>query len=89
MESSAQLEAVREVVLHTLKELGMPDAEWSLVDQTVIQRDQTHFGRRFEFQGVRAVWYSDRGNVDFFDDHGRILTTAQVPAMRQARQQAA
>lgn len=74
-----QLQILREIVLRTLAELGVPDADWSLVDQVMLQRDAKHFGRRFEFQGIRAVWFADRGMVDFFDEKGHLLTTMSVP----------
>jgi hypothetical protein len=85
----AQLQVLHDIVLHTLAELGMPDADWSLVDQFVLQRDQKHFGRRFEFQGIRAVWFPDRAMIDFFDEHGHFLTTAPVPTPAQIRPAAA
>jgi len=89
MDSSVQLETLREVVLRTLAELGMPNADWSLVDQFVLQRDQKSLGRRFQFRGIRAVWFPDRGAIDFFDELGRLLTTAIVPVPIRSNVQAA
>jgi hypothetical protein len=89
MEPTAQLEILREIVLRTLAELGIPDADWSLVSQTSLLRDAEHPGRRFQFDGIRAIWFSDRSEIDFFAEDGRLLTSVTVPTLRVARPHAA
>lgn len=89
MDQPAQLEALRGVVLRTLGELGMPDADWSLVNQTALLRDRDHPGKRFEFGGVRAIWYEDRNTIDFFAEDGRFLINVPVGPPKLARPQAA
>jgi hypothetical protein len=89
MDQRAQIEALRQVVLQTLVELGTPEADWSLVKQTTLLRDRDHPGKRFEFHGVRAIWYNDRNIIDFFTEDGRFLLTVPVASPNLARPHAA
>lgn len=78
MTTVTQIEVLKEVVLRTLAELGMPQADWSLVHQKSLHRDREHAGTRFEYRGVRAVWYPDRQVIDFFGEDGHFLASVPV-----------
>jgi hypothetical protein len=79
----AQVESIRKLVQATLAELGMPDANWSLVNETILVRDRHFAGRRFGFAGIRAVWLADQGIVEFYDENDdllRVVTVSPDPA---------
>jgi hypothetical protein len=89
MEAMLPIESIRRLVLATLAELGMPDANWSLVKETVLRRDRSHTGRRFAYAGVRAVWFPEANVVDFFAEDGTFLKTVPLAGPQPTQQAAA
>ncbi|MHB1037118.1 MAG: hypothetical protein ACYC35_20760 [Pirellulales bacterium] len=86
---NARIEAIRQVVVSTLSELGMPEADWSLVNETILLRDRHLAGRRFEWQGVRVVWLAEQGIVKFYGETGELLKSVVLDQSRSDRGQAA
>jgi hypothetical protein len=84
-----QLEYIRGVVLATLTELGMPEADWSLVSETTLLRDRSHPGRRFQYHAVRAVWFADARVIEFFSADGLFLKTVPLGPEKAPKQAAA
>jgi hypothetical protein len=78
MMNLAQIETVRKVVLDTLAELGMPDANWSLVNETILVRDRRYAGRRFGFEGIQAVWLASQGSIEFYAEDDQLLKTVSL-----------
>jgi len=73
MDHVSEIEQVRRVVIETLPELGVDESDSSSVRETVLLRDAKHAGRRFLCERVRAVWFIDSPQIDFFSQDGVFL----------------
>ena len=73
-----QLDTIRQTVLSTLASLGMPKAQWSLVTDAHSPRRRERVNEDLPSGRVRVVWQTDRQQLEFFDERGRLLTTASL-----------
>jgi hypothetical protein len=73
-----QLEMVRQLVLSTLTELGMPKAQWILVTDSDRERRQTRRDELLSTRGIRVVWELQKSQLSFYDEHGQLFTTIQL-----------
>ena len=81
------MERIRQTVLSTLARLGMPEADGVLLRETVLLHDRYHVGRRFQWEGLRAVWFAGAEAIEFFDEDGNFLESVkldQPPAGQRA-----
>ncbi|MHB1036285.1 MAG: hypothetical protein ACYC35_17625 [Pirellulales bacterium] len=76
MSSIPDTQTVRQLVLATLAQLGLSQA--MPYGEIILLRDRQYAGRRFDFEGVQAVWSIPKGTVEFFAEDGRLLQTVQV-----------
>ena len=82
------IQPIRQVVIETLVRLGSASPDSSCLLEKPLRYDPEHFGCRFQYRGIRAVWFADAEAVDFFADDGQLLATVAVPT-RPAERQAA
>ncbi len=68
--------AIRELVFQTVKQLGCEST--TLLGEIILIRDGQYAGRRFEFEGLRAVWWIGAGRIDFHADTGALLRSVVV-----------
>lgn len=78
MEISLPIEFVRREVLKALVDLGRSHATWALVRETELFSDPTHAGRRFQYDGIRAVWYGDSRLIEVFSEDGHPLKSIDL-----------
>jgi hypothetical protein len=74
------LQSIRQVVVETLARLGADDPDSGSLLEKPLRYDPEHLGCRFQYRGIRAVWFADTAAVDFFADDGQLLATVAVPA---------
>lgn len=79
MDQGNRIDVVRRLVVDTLAEFGLA-GDTASVCETPLLRDAARSGRRFQCQGVRAVWFADDGGISFFAEDGRFLKTVAVGA---------
>ena len=69
------IESVRRLVLTTIAQLAdATNAPISLVERA-LEHGPEQLGRRFQYRGIRAVWFADSGVIDFFTEDGHLLAT--------------
>lgn len=67
---------VREIVIHTLLELGARRPH--LLRETILIDRGRYLGRSYHLGRLEAVWYVEAGLLRFFDAQGRILRTINL-----------
>lgn len=78
MDSARLVEQIRTTIRDTFRALGgAPDA---VPRESVLIRDGCFCGRRFEADGLQAVWFAEEGEIKFFDRSG---ARACVVALRE------
>jgi hypothetical protein len=82
------IQPIRQVVIDTLARLGSPNPDSSSLLEKPLRYDPEHFGCRFQYRGIRAVWFADAEAVDFFGEDGQLLATVSVPSHPAERQAA-
>ena len=91
MPHSQILDNAREFVAHTWAEFGAdlsaPRAE------TILIRDGYYCGRRFQCDGLSAVWFIEEQEVKFYDRQGQVTRVAalqeDLPLVEQPLRRAA
>ena len=77
MPHSQILEIAREFVAQIWEELG---ADLSRPrEETIMIRDGYYCGRRFQCDGLLAVWFIEEGEVKFYDRQGQVMRVATLP----------
>ncbi len=76
MSSIPDTQTVRQLVLATLAQLGLSQA--MPYGEIVLLRDRQYAGRRFNYEGVQAVWSIAKGTIEFVGEDGQLLQTVQV-----------
>ena len=77
-----RFEAIRELVMATLADLGIPDANWSLVTETSPFREWDHITERPRGHGVRVIWLVEAGAIEFYAESGEMLHRASLETER-------
>ena len=79
---------IHQAIVETLKELGIPNARFSITDTTVLVRDGCYVGRSFVCGHVRVVMLSGGERIEFYDRGGSVLRviclSQPVAAWREA-----
>jgi hypothetical protein len=70
---------VYEVIVETLKELGIPDAMFSITDTTILVQDGFCVGRSFLCEDVRVILLSGGERIEFYDQSGGVLRVICLP----------
>jgi len=73
-----ELDEVRQAVLATLTQLGMPKAQWSLVTKSRNTRRQTRRDQEIPEAGLRIMWLPERDLLEFYAEDGRLLTSVSM-----------
>jgi hypothetical protein len=82
------IQPIRQVVVDTLARLVSAKLDSGSLLEKPLRYDPEHFGCRFQYHGIRAVWFADAEAVDFFADDGQLLATIAVPSHPIERQAA-
>ncbi len=80
MDSACLIEQIRTLIRHTFVELG--GASDTALRESVLIRDGYFCGRRFEADGLQAVWFAEEGEIKFYDRVGarvQVVTLATPP----------
>ena len=64
-------DSIRDFIVGRLAELGIPDP--GPCSEIVLINDGFFLGRRFEFETVQAVWFSEADEVKFYSADGKFL----------------
>jgi len=64
---------IHQIIADALNELGVPDAEFSISDTTILIRDGSCIGRSFVCGSVRVVILSGGERIEFYGQSGNIL----------------
>ena len=64
---------IHQIIVKTLTELGIPDAEFSISDTTILVRDGSYIGRSLVCGPVRVIILSGGKRIEFYDQSGNIL----------------
>jgi hypothetical protein len=82
MDSACLVEQIRTLIRDIFAELGgVPDI---VPRESVLIRDGYFCGRRFESDGLQAVWFAEEGEIKFYDRSGARVRVVALSA--QARQ---
>ena len=78
---------VRRLVAQTFADLGVTDPDQ--VQESILIRDGSYCGRRFEAEFAVAVWFVEENEIKFYRADGRVVqitkpTLAEPVAMRAA-----
>lgn len=75
-------EAIRRRVVETFAHLGVtPEAE---LRESILIRDGSYCGRRFEAEGAHAVWFLEEDQLKFYRADGGALCVL-TPAVEDVR----
>lgn len=74
--SQTNADQVRQLVLASLADYGAAGSP--LLGETLLLSNGYYCGRSFTFDGIRAVWLADAGEVKFFADSGGWLGTIEL-----------
>jgi hypothetical protein len=72
MDHAAQRE-IHQTIINILRELGIPNAKFSIADTTLLVQDGRYVGRSLVCGHVRVVVLSNAQRVEFYDGGGSIL----------------
>lgn len=64
---------IHQTIVKTLRELGIPDAKFSITDTTILVQDGCYVGRSFVCGHVRVVMLPGGERIEFYDQGGGIL----------------
>lgn len=68
-----------QIVVETLKELGIPDPRISITDTTILVQDGCYVGRSLVCCHVQVIMRPGGERIEFFDQQGSILRVIQLP----------
>ena len=80
---------VYQIIVETLKELGIPNAEFSITDTTILVQDGCYVGRSLVCGHVRVIMLSGGERIEFRDESGGILRVICLPQSVVVRAKAA
>ena len=70
---------VPEIIVETLKELGIPNVESSITETTIPVQDGCYVGRSFVCGPVRALCAPGGKRIEFADESGGIFRALFLP----------
>ncbi len=77
---------IHQSIVETLKELGVPNATFSITDTTILVEDGFYIGRSFECGHVRVIILAGGERIEFCDQNGGILRVlCQARPVMQAK----
>jgi len=71
-------ESVQDVVIATLKELGLCPAPGTLFSTFALGEGHRLVAQNFIYEGGYAVWVTGLGTVSFYDGNGGLLRSVDV-----------
>jgi hypothetical protein len=80
---------IYQVIVETLRELGIPNPGFSITETTILVRDGCYVGRSFVCEHVRVVVVSGGERIEFYDPGGGILRVISLPQSDVVRGEAA
>jgi hypothetical protein len=89
MDHGPQIEHIRQCVLTTLRDLGIPEADWSLVSGKRLHRDRDYAAGSFRERRIRAVWTASENTIAFYGEDGTLLRQVNVGGELPENQKAA
>ena len=82
-----RLDQIRSLIRRTFAEFG--GLAEHAPRETMLIRDGFFCGRRFEADGLQAVWFTEENEVKFFDRTGAIVRvvglTLEIPQTEQSK----
>ena len=79
---------VYQIIVETLKELGIPNDRFSVCDTTIIEQDGFYTGRSLVCGHVRVAMLSGE-RVEFYDQNGAVLRVIRLGQLAPVRGEAA
>jgi hypothetical protein len=76
MDDVQRLGQIRSLICQTFSEFG--GSVDRMPRETLLIRDGFFCGRRFESDGLQAVWFTEEDEVKFFDRNGAILRVVEL-----------
>ena len=70
---------IYQIIVETLKELGIPNARFSITETTILVRDGCYIGRSLVCGHVRVLMPSGGKRIEFYDRNGGILRLICLP----------
>ena len=64
---------VYQIIVETLKELGVPNAKFSITETTILVQDGCYVGRSLVCGHIRVVMLAGGKRIEFRDESGGIL----------------
>jgi FAD synthase len=64
---------IHQTIVEILKELGVPEAKFSITDTTILIQDGCYVGRSLVCGQVRVVMLSGGERIEFYDQGGCLL----------------
>jgi hypothetical protein len=80
---------VYQIVVETLRELGIPNAKFSITDTTILVQDGCYVGRSLVCGHIRVVMRSGGERIEFYDERGGLLRMIGLPRSTVVRAEAA
>jgi hypothetical protein len=71
-------ESVQDIVIATLKELGLCPAPGTLFSTFALGEGHRLVAQNFIYEGGYAVWLTGRGTVSFYDEDGGLLRSVAL-----------
>ncbi len=91
MQHSQTLTAIRQIVREIFAELGQ--AEDCQATEHILLRDDIYCGRRFQADGLQAIWFIEENEVKIYARDGsvaRVLSSSEIISVEESdRRQAA
>ena len=78
MDLLTQSESVRDIVVDTFSKLGKREDCLDCTSATDILCEGYRVGKRYELDGLRAIWFSDRDVIVFYRENGGLLRAVSV-----------
>lgn len=78
MEHVLPLDQIRSLICRTLAEFGGTTDR--MPRETVLIRDGYFCGRRFEADGLHAVWFTEEHEIKFYDRAGAVVRVVELAA---------
>ena len=83
MSSDRLTECVRIGILATFNGLGCPIDEE--LQETILIRDGCYCGRRFDCDGMQAVWFVEEQQIKLYDREGQLFEVLGVQELSARR----
>jgi hypothetical protein len=85
MEHVLPLDQIRSLICRTFAEFGGPSDR--MPRETVLIRDGFFCGRRFETDGLHAVWFTEENELKFYDRTSAVVRVIDLDTVDLSPQQ--